>query len=144
MKPHAFAESMIANSDHLRTFGQLMSRVNQSYFTCFDRRGYGRLIMRSVRILEVLLREAPKAYDDLQFLSPRDCHWVFLYTQSGTRVEECVRLIKNMVARKEGTLGKADLQRLAESAVSKRWLSLPFQFYPLSFNDDNGDENEGE
>ncbi len=143
MKPHAFAESMIANSSHLRTFGQLMSRVNQSYFACFDRRGYGRLIMRSVRILEVLLREAPKAYDDLQFLSPRDCHWVFLYTQSGTRIEECVRLIKNMVARKEGTLGKAVLQRLAESEVSKRWRLLPFQLYPLS-DYDSGDENEGE
>lgn len=143
MKPHAFAESMIANSNHLRTFGQLMSRVNQSYFACFDRRGYGRLIMRSVRILEVLLREAPKAYDDLQFLSPRDCHWVFLYTQSGTRIEECVRLIKNMVARKEGTLGKAVLQRLAESEVSKRWRLLPFQLYPLS-DYDSGDENEGE
>ncbi len=143
MKPHAFAESMIANSSHLRTFGQLMSRVNQSYFACFDRRGYGRLIMRSVRILEVLLREAPKAYDDLQFLSPRDCHWVFLYTQSGTRIEECVRLIKNMVARKEGTLGKAVLQRLAESEVSKRWRLLPFQLYPLS-DYDSGDENEGD
>lgn len=132
MKPHVLVESMAANSRHLLNFAKLVSKIDPRYISHYRGRDLDRLMTRSVRILEVLFHEKPKVYDDLQFLRPRDCLWVFLYTQSGTRVKECVHLIANLVARKEGAPDSSNLNKLDRPGVSKHWLKFGYDWVDIN------------
>lgn len=126
MKPHVTAESVAAFGDHLLIFSRVLSNIDPKRLMVHqNRKNFDRVMKRAVKTLEVLKHEYGKVYDDLQFLDGSASLWMFLYIQSGTPIEECVRLIARLVAPKARAASKV------ESKLSRTWLKADFDWCEL-------------